>query len=315
MAEADHYFLLLDAGADVGFRLVRVVVALLDLEGDFVGAAVLGPAQRANGAGDAGVHVGAGAGDYPGGEGRRVELVLGVQVQRGVHGANPRLARLLAVQQVQEVTADGVVVGFHVDTLAVVAEVVPVEQRGAQAGHQLVGDIASTRMVVVFLLRGQAAQNGSGGTHDVHRVGGRRQLLQGGLDAGRQAAQGLQLGLVTSQFGDVRQLAVDQQVGDFLEFAAVGEVENVIATVVQVVTGAADGAQGGVAGGGAAQGHGLFRLEGSSGFGGSGHRGVLLIQSGCLRLVFPWAASLGRRPTSGYFLAANSASSFCSKAW
>ena len=39
--------------ADVRLRLVGVVVALLDLEGDLVGAAVLGPAQRADAAGDA----------------------------------------------------------------------------------------------------------------------------------------------------------------------------------------------------------------------------------------------------------------------
>src|SRR3546814_1338997 len=39
MTEADHDFLLLDARLDVGFRFVRIVVALLDLERDFVGAA------------------------------------------------------------------------------------------------------------------------------------------------------------------------------------------------------------------------------------------------------------------------------------
>ena len=52
MAEAGDHFLRLDAAADVGFRLVRRVVTLLDFEGHFVGAAVLGPAQRADRAGD-----------------------------------------------------------------------------------------------------------------------------------------------------------------------------------------------------------------------------------------------------------------------
>ncbi len=49
VTEADHHFLLLDTGADVGLGLVRVVVALLDLEGHFVGAAVLRAAQGTDG--------------------------------------------------------------------------------------------------------------------------------------------------------------------------------------------------------------------------------------------------------------------------
>ena len=50
---ADDPVLALDARAEVGVRLVRVLVALLDLERDFVGAAVLGPAQRADRPGEA----------------------------------------------------------------------------------------------------------------------------------------------------------------------------------------------------------------------------------------------------------------------
>ena len=47
-AEADHDFLGFHAAADVGFGLVRGVVALLDFEGDFIGAAVLRAAQCAD---------------------------------------------------------------------------------------------------------------------------------------------------------------------------------------------------------------------------------------------------------------------------
>ncbi len=53
MAEADDDFLRRDATADVRLGLVGRVVALLDLERHLVGAAVLGSAQRADGAGDA----------------------------------------------------------------------------------------------------------------------------------------------------------------------------------------------------------------------------------------------------------------------
>ena len=48
MAEADDDLLAADALADVGLGLVRRRVALLDLAGRLVGAAVLGAAQRAD---------------------------------------------------------------------------------------------------------------------------------------------------------------------------------------------------------------------------------------------------------------------------
>ncbi len=53
-----------------------------------------------------------------------------------------------------------------------------------------------------------------------------------------------------------------EQVGDFLEFAFRGEVEDVVAAVVEVVAAAADGAEGGVAGGDAGKRDGFFGLEG-----------------------------------------------------
>jgi len=47
--------------------------------------------------------------------------------------------------------------------------------------------------------------------------------------------QFMQLHLIAAEFGPIRQLAMDQQIGDFLELAAVGDVENVVAAVVQIV--------------------------------------------------------------------------------
>ena len=78
---------------DVALGLVGRVVAADGVEGELVGAAVLRALERADGAGDGGVHVRAGAGDHARGEGRGVELVLGVEDERGVHGAHPQLAR------------------------------------------------------------------------------------------------------------------------------------------------------------------------------------------------------------------------------
>ena len=48
MAEADHDLFVFDAGANVGLGFVRIFIALLDFECDFVGAAVLGAAQCAD---------------------------------------------------------------------------------------------------------------------------------------------------------------------------------------------------------------------------------------------------------------------------
>src|SRR3546814_4694843 len=86
---------------------------------------LLGPAQRADRAGDAGVHVGTGTGDHASGEGAGVELVLRVQDQRLVHRLRVQRARRRAAQQVQEVRGDRVVIGLDVDAAAIAGEVPP----------------------------------------------------------------------------------------------------------------------------------------------------------------------------------------------
>ncbi len=115
-------------------------------------------------------------------------------------------------------------------------------------------------MIVFF--RQHAAERGHGAAHHVHRVCRGRQHFQHGFDAGRNTAQGYQLGLVRFQFGDGRQFSVHQQVRDFFEFAGVGDVQNIVTAIVQIVAGFADGTQCGVAGGDAGQRDGFFRLEG-----------------------------------------------------
>src|SRR5208282_3093808 len=71
------------------------------------------------------------------------------------------------------------------------------------------------------------------------------------------------------------QRAMHEQVGDLLELALLGDVEDVVAAIVQVVAGTPDGAQRGVAGGDAGQANALLRPVGN----GSGvAHGVLLQQ-------------------------------------
>ena len=116
VAEADHDFLVGHAAPDVRLGLIGRRVTLLDHQRDFVGAAMFGAAQRADGAGDAGVDVRARTGDHARGERGGIEFVFGVEIQRGVHGAHPARGRRAPMQQVQEMAAHRIVVGFDVDT-------------------------------------------------------------------------------------------------------------------------------------------------------------------------------------------------------
>ena len=120
-------------------------IALLDLERDFVRAAVLRAAQRANAAGDAGVEIRARAGDHARRERRRVELVLGVQHERRVHRANPRRRRRPQMQHRQEVRADRVRVRSRRRSAARARVVVPVEQHAAERSDEPIRDVARVR--------------------------------------------------------------------------------------------------------------------------------------------------------------------------
>ena len=92
----------------------------------------------------------------------------------------------------------------------------------------------------------------------------------------------LEFFFVGGELGEVGQSAVDEEVGDLLELAGGGEVEDVVATVVEVVAAAADGAESCVAGGGAGERDCLFGFEGGS-----------LLRGGSFsHLVFPSAKSL-----------------------
>ena len=74
------------------------------------------------------------------------------------------------MQKVQEVSADAVIVGLHVDDAAIVAVVIPVKQSRTEAGHQPISDVASTGGVVVLLLRQNASEHRGGGAHHIHGV-------------------------------------------------------------------------------------------------------------------------------------------------
>ena len=191
------------------------------------------------------------------------------------------------MQEAQEMAADRVVVGLGLDPLAVMAEVIPIQEHRAERGHQAVGDVLGAREAVVVLLGQERAEHRDAGAHHVHRVRRRRNAFEDRPEARGQAAQRFELGLVAGEFGDVRELAVDQEVRHFLELRLVGEIEDVVAAVVQVVAGAADRAKRGVAGGDAGQGDGFLRFRpGGNGGGGLAH--LIVLHWSCCR-ISAWA--------------------------
>jgi hypothetical protein len=124
------------------------------------------------------------------------------------------------------------------------------------------------RLVCVRLRLGlDRGEDGDADAEDVHRVRGGGDLFEGYLDLLGKAAQAAEMLLVVSEFVRGGKLAVEEEIGDLFELAVGGEVEDVVAAIVEVVAVAADGAEGGVAGGDAGEGYGFFGFEG----GGFGH--------------------------------------------
>ena len=92
------------------------------------------------------------------------------------------------------------------------------------------------------------------------RAGG--DLLECDFDRLRKAAQAAEAQLVVREFLGGGELAVEQEIGDLFELAVGGELENVVAAIVEVVAVAAYGAERGVASGNAGERYGFLRLEG-----------------------------------------------------
>ena len=112
---------------------------------------------------------------------------------------------------------------------------------------------ARFRNITDVELRLTGSEDRSAGSQDVHRMGCWRKCLECNAHRRGQPALLLQACLVGGKFDAIRQPAVDQQVGDLLEFRDIGELENVIAAVVQIVAGTAHRADSGVPRDGAGQ--------------------------------------------------------------
>ncbi|MNN21626.1 hypothetical protein D3C81_1349550 [compost metagenome] len=128
--------------------------------------------------------------------------------------------------------------GDAVDAHTVMAEAVPVAHDRREGGDQAVGDVA---LLVEAVLRFQGAEHRAAGAHHIHRMGVGRDALEHFLERLRQIAQTLQVLQVDIQLRGGRQFSIEQQVGDFLEQAVLGQLPHVVAAVGQASTLLADG--------------------------------------------------------------------------
>ncbi len=167
----------------------------------------------------------------------------------------------MAVQQVEEVPADGVVVGFDVDAVAVMHEVMPVEQHGAKRGHEAVGYVERSPVRVGLRLGLERCEHGDSDAENVHGMSAGRNLLEGELHLLRKAAQAAEMLLVVIELLGGGQLAVEEEIGDLFEGAVRGESKDVVAAIVQIIAIATDSAERCVARGNAGKSYGFLRLE------------------------------------------------------
>jgi hypothetical protein len=196
VAEADDDLLRRHAPADIGFRFVGIAVSLLISSDTSLAPPCFGPRSAPMPPVIALYMSEPVPAMHAAGEGAGVVLVLGVEDERGVHRPHPGFLGLLAVQQVQVVTADRVVVGDRVDAFSGILKMKPVQEHGAERSHQPVGDVPRALGRVLLVLGLERAEHRAAGPHHVHRMRALRQLLQRPLQGLRQPAQALQLALV-----------------------------------------------------------------------------------------------------------------------
>ena len=135
------------------------------------------------------------------------------------------------------------VVGLRLDALAVLGEVVPVEQHRRERGDEPVarrdGALAGQAG-----FRLQAAQDGAAGAQHVHgvRLGGEQ--FEGGLELVGQPAQFREQRAIFGQLRAGGQVAVEEEVSHLLEPGFGGEVFDGVAAVGEAEAFLADGADG-----------------------------------------------------------------------
>ena len=241
VAEAHDLFLTLQHTLQPFDRLAHGSKLLDKLHGRLVRAAVEWAPERANGPGDAGVHIGQGGGANPRREGGRVELMFRVEDERDVHHLLVERARRFPKQGVEEMAGNGVIVRGLVNPHAVVGEAIPVVDDGRENGKEPIGHVT---LLGEILLRFEVAQHGATGPHHIHGMGGGGNALEHFFQGLRQCPQGLQLKAIGVELGLGRQRPLKNEVGDLFKAGVLGQIGDVIAPIGEPRTGFADGAEG-----------------------------------------------------------------------
>ena len=169
--------------------------------------------------------------------------MLRVQNQGDVHHPLMQLAGLLAMQELQEHTTNGIAFGAGgINAHALMGKAVPVGNDGREHGQHAVDLVV---LLAEILFGFQITQHRAASTHHIHRMRVLGDLLQHQFQGFRQAAQALELAFVGIQLGLVRQFASQQQISHFFELGVIRQVGNIVSAVGQAGTGFANGAQGG----------------------------------------------------------------------
>ncbi len=186
--------------------------------------------ERADGAGDGGVHVGHGAGDDAGGKGGGVELMVGMEDERDVQGAGGGGDGLFAVEHPEEIGGVGER-GIGLDDVLALADAIEGSDQHGHLRGQREG-LADVGVVIDGGFGGIVeAERGDGGAQRLHGRAffgkeRRRSRICGGMLAGRGELFG-ELGELVA----AGKMAVPQQIGGLLEGGLVREFVNIDAAV------------------------------------------------------------------------------------
>ena len=186
--------------------------------------------QGADRAGDGRVDVGQRRHDHAGGEGAGVEAVLGVQDQDQVHRPDLVGRRLGPLHHVREVPGEALV-DDRLDERPAVPQ--PVDRRDHRGDLRRQPDAGAVRAVGADVLGGRvvAAGDAHRAAQGRHRRHARRQALEEVADLRRERGVAAERVVEGVQLRRGRQLPLEQQVGDLLEAAVLGEIVDAVAAV------------------------------------------------------------------------------------
>ena len=242
VAEAHDFFFGFELVANVGVDAVGVADLVEHFHDLFVGAAVEGALEGADGGDDGGVHVSQRGGGDAGGEGGSVELVIGVEDEGLVEGADAEGIGDGAAEHVEEVAGEGEV-GAWWDGVAVVADAVVGGDGGGDLALDADGFAGVGGVGHVFGFGVEGGESGDGGAEAFHGGGSAGEGFHDDDEAEGEVGLGGDGGAELFELGFRGERAVPEEVDDFFEGGVFCEFVDVDAAVGEDVV--FDGGDGG----------------------------------------------------------------------